>query len=160
MKARNVPSVIDPESASQPPSAEHRRPGRASGSASSAGLSRAVSRAARIRSANSRRGPALQRGDLARLLAEALDHPDAGDGLLDLLRDVRRLLLRRPGGREQRPARTAIVTIAAAGSTTSATRVSSGESHSIAAIDVTTSAAVPSVKRHHRQQALHELQVA
>ncbi len=49
-------------------------------------------------------GPALQRGDLTRLLAEALDHPHAGDGLLHLLRDVRRLLLRRPRGREQRPA--------------------------------------------------------
>ena len=47
--------------------------------------------------------PALQGGDLAGLLTEALDHPDAGDGLLDLLRDVRRLLLGRPRRREQRP---------------------------------------------------------
>ena len=38
-----------------------------------------------------------------------------------------------------------IVTIAAAGSTTSVTRVSSGESHSMAATEVTTSVAVPSV---------------
>ncbi len=47
-------------------------------------------------------GAALQRGDLARLLPEALDHPDPGDGLLDLLGDVGGPLLRRPGGREQR----------------------------------------------------------
>ena len=44
---------------------------------------------------------ALQRRDLARLLPEALHHPHAGDGLLDLLRDVGGPLLRRPGGREQ-----------------------------------------------------------
>ncbi len=49
-------------------------------------------------------GPALQRRDLARLLPEPLDDPDAGDGLLDLLGDVGRALLGRPGGREQRAA--------------------------------------------------------
>ena len=46
----------------------------------------------------------LQGGDLPGLLPEPLDDPNAGDRLLDLLGDVGRLLLRRPGGREQRAA--------------------------------------------------------
>ncbi|GAA3244366.1 hypothetical protein GCM10017691_50320 [Pseudonocardia petroleophila] len=49
-----------------------------------------------------RAGAALQRPDLARLLPEPLHHADAGDGLLHLLRDVGRALLRRPRRREQR----------------------------------------------------------
>ena len=49
-------------------------------------------------------GARLQGGDLARLLPEPLDDPDAGDRLLHVLGDVGGLLLRRPGGREQRAA--------------------------------------------------------
>jgi hypothetical protein len=46
-------------------------------------------------------GAAFETRDLAGLLAEPLHHPHAGDGLLDVLGDVGRPLLRRPGGREQ-----------------------------------------------------------
>jgi len=45
---------------------------------------------------------AFQLGHGALLLAEALDHPYPRHGLLDVLRDVARSLLGRPGGREQR----------------------------------------------------------
>ncbi len=39
--------------------------------------------------------------DHSRFLAEPLDHPDAGDRFLDVLGEVGRTLLRRPGGRVQ-----------------------------------------------------------
>jgi hypothetical protein len=48
-------------------------------------------------------GRAGQPGQLVRLLAEALDHPHAGDGLVDHPGDLAGLLLGGPGGREDGP---------------------------------------------------------
>ena len=73
--------------------------------------------------------------------------------------DVGRALLSRPGRREQRRAGVRMVTSPAAGSTTSATSVSSGDSHSIAPTRRRAAPARAERQRDHRQQPLHQLQV-
>ena len=112
MNARNVPRVIDPLSASQPPTPIYRR-GRAVELHQHL-AERGEGRERRVEPGGHPGGAQpfavepprarLQGGDLPGLLPEPLDDPNAGDRLLDLLGDVGRLLLRRPRGREQRAA--------------------------------------------------------
>ena len=71
------------------------------GMAVSAGLYRAVIRIIRSRDANRLLARRLQPPLLLLLLAEALDHPHAADGLVDHAGHLAGLLLRVPAGREQ-----------------------------------------------------------
>jgi hypothetical protein len=114
------------------------------GSASSAGFSRAVIRAARIRSANSARARpssvAVSRASWPKPLTTRTPVTVSSTCWAT---SAARCCADQVAGNSDRRERT--VTSAAAGSTTRVTTVSSGESHSIAATDVTTSEAVPSV---------------
>ena len=139
-----MPSETEPESAIAPPIPI--TPTCPSvGSASSAGLSRAVIRAARMRSANSRRArPSSVATSRASWPKPLTTRTPVTVSSTCCATSAACCCADHVAGNSDR--RDRIVTIAAAGSTTSVTRVSSGESHSIAAIDVTTSEAVPSVK--------------
>ena len=70
----------------------------------SAGCSRACMRTRRTARREQALGPVGQAVELARLLAEALHDPHAGDGFLDDVGDLAGLLLRVPAGREDRRA--------------------------------------------------------
>ena len=99
--ARNVPSVISPWSASQPPTRQHRHLTERGDR-----LHRGLEPGLDVHEANPRRehllrpiGEALE---LAGLLAEALHDPHAGDVFLDDVGDLAGLLLRVPTRREHR----------------------------------------------------------
>ena len=82
----------------------------------------------------SRRGRSAdvgEAGELAVLLAEALDDPHAGDGLVDDAGDLAGLLLGVPGRREHAWCAASAPRPGAAGMATRATSVSSGDSHSM-----------------------------
>ena len=97
-----MPRVIWPCSASQPPSSSTPTWPERRDRPCSAEVYLACSRTTRIRLARTAsRGPPLELVDLAVLLAEALDHPDAGDRRLDLADQLAGLLLGVPVGREQ-----------------------------------------------------------
>ena len=152
-----MPSVIDPCSASQPPNPITATWPRV-GSASSVGFSRAVSRAARIRSANSRpaarSSAATSRASWPKPLTTRT--PVTVSSTCWAMSAARCWADQVAGNR---PARTFAVTRPATGSMTSATTVSSGDSQSIAATDDHHGGQVAGGQRHHRQQRLHQLQV-
>ena len=114
------------------------------GSASSAGLSRAVIRAARIRSANSVRArPSRVATSRASWPKPLTTRTPVTVSSTCCATSAARCCADQVAGKSERRERT--VTSPARGSTTRVTRVSSGESQSIAAIEVTISDAVPSV---------------
>ncbi len=136
VKARKVPSEREPVSASQPPkpiTATCPRVGRAS----SVGFSRAVIRAARMRSANSR--PAAR----SRVATSRASCPKPLTTRTPVTvsstcwaMSAARCWADQVAGNS--PARTFVVTSTAAGSMTSATTASSGDSQNIATTDTTT----------------------
>ena len=95
-----MPSVMLPWMASQPPRASTPTWPRV-GTASSAGLNRAIMRASRTPGRVQVRARALHALQFLVFLPEALDHADPADGLVDDGRDLARLLLRVPARREQ-----------------------------------------------------------
>ena len=137
-----MPRVMLPSMASQPPRAS--TPTCPSvGTACSAGLYRAISRASRTREAYSAVLAPLHPLDFLLFLPEALDHPDAADGLVhDRGHLAACCWASQLAGNSLRRDRSAMNH--RAGATASATTVSSGDRNSMMTIDTTNSSTLPS----------------
>ena len=152
-----MPRLIEPWMASQPPSASTPT-WPSAGMACSAGCTLPISRTARIRAANSRLLASLEPVELLLLLAEALDHPHAGDRGLDHAGDGTGLLLGVPGRREQ-PAPGRERHQDSAGPTSSATSGQQRRQNSMMTSETDEQQQVARQHRDQAEQALHHVEV-